>query len=355
MKALLNKFILFIFLVSSILFGGLIVGPYSIRIYVSIFTLGYLVLSGYKFPLNKEVVYYSLFILFYWIALIINGEISELNFTKLVFGSFLICFISIYAIHNFVRTPETLHRVIFFLIILGIINGVLSTMQFHGNSEALALSMYLNPTEIALERLEGYTVFDSGLGRGVVGFFSAIHKNGYYAAAFAALSPYLHQYAKNKRHKVYALFIMLFLFYAVFLTQLRFVLILIFCFYLFYFYKYTKHFKKYLIVLFLILLLLLVANFSLDQESIGRASDFSDSSRLTILVLAMEFVANNIFFGGPYSFSRILEGNGFRVFSSHNFILNAFIYSGIIGAFFVIMVFFKMLAKAAKSIFNSKK
>lgn len=352
MKSIYKHIILYIFLISSILLNGLIIGTYSIRIYVSVIILIYLISNKAKFPLKKEVKWYILFIIFYWIALNVNGEIKEINFFKYLFGRYLICLIAIYATSSMIKEPKTLYNIIVLLVIIGVINGIVSIMQFSGNSQALIITSILHPTEYYQERFESYGEFDSGLGIGVVGLFGSIVKNGYLSSVFAVLSLYIYNYSKRIPIKILCLIASFFLLYTVFLTQQRFVSIATALFFLFYFYQNKKMFFTLLIISIASFILFVDSESLFNQENIGRLSNLYDETRIKLFNLSLQFISENLFFGGQMAFARFLESNGLIVLSAHNIIFNAFIYSGVFGAFFVILVYFKMLIQGVKIILS---
>ena len=330
--------------------GGLIIGPFSVRIYMSIVILLFLILFSYRYPIKNEIILYLLYIIFYWMALVFNNEISEIDFAKYFFGRYFICLIAFYATYSLIKNQKMLVNLLFFFIGIGIINGIISYSQFIGSSWSIIPAMLLNPTESAQERLEIYASIESGLGLGVVGLFGNIVRNGYFSAVFAILSLYLYEISGKRWQKISSFLIMIFLFYTVFLTQQRFVFVLTALFYLFYFYKNRRLF--YIMILLLISTIVYFAfyNININTEKLGRISNLTDTSRLNIYSLGLRFIFDNFFFGGQNEFGRLLTLNGFSVNSAHNFFLNAFIYSGVIGAIFVIALYFKMLIYSIQSL-----
>ena len=191
-------------------------------------------------------------------------------------------FIAVYAIHSLVKDPKILHKIIVLFICLGIINGIVSFMQFTGNRQAMSLPMLLNPSETIQERLVHYGSFESGLYIGVVGLFGSIVKNGYLSAVFATLSLYLYQHAKSTWTKISTFAITIFLLYVVFLTQQRLVFIVTVGFYLFYFYKNKKVFYRLIVFLIPVVLLLLTSEITYDFNRLGRLSNLSGNERMNI-------------------------------------------------------------------------
>ncbi len=296
-------------------------------------------------------VLYVLFIGFYFLALIVNGELGEVDFAKRLLGSYLICFISFYILYKSMVNQKDIKRIIFFLVCLGIINGIVSTLQFKGNSSAYLWASILTPSDLLKERIESYQRSDSGLGIGVLGLFGTIVKNGYLSSSFAALSLYMVVVAKNFFHRTTFVVISLFLLVSVFFTQQRLVTLLTLIIYLFFFYKYFKlrYFISFLILPIIALVILYFDNGIIESDNIGRLSSLEDEHRESIYARSLQFIGDNVFFGGQLRAANYLESAGVAN-SAHNFVLNAFIYSGVFGAIFVMIVFVRMMIKSFKSI-----
>jgi hypothetical protein len=235
-------FFLGIFIFSSFFLGGFLVGPYSIRIYISVIAFLIIILSQKKIPLFKDIGIYSLFIFFYMIALLINGEFIEESFPKVFLGKYFICFISFYLFYFLVNTKERIHYIIFLLTIFGVLNGLISVFQFFGNQYAQIIPLVLNPDEITTERIENYSKFESGLGIGVMGLFGSIVKNGYLSAIFAIASLNLFHINKDKSSKIFYFLLTIFLLFVIFITQQRLILIVCLSIYIYYFLKNPKSF-----------------------------------------------------------------------------------------------------------------
>jgi O-antigen ligase len=343
--------LLFVFLIASLFLNAFIIGPFSIRIYVSLLVFLIFIFKSTTFNRKKEILLYALFIFFYWLALNVNGEISEVDFVKRLLGSYLICFIAFYVLYKSIISQADINKIVIFLVFIGVLNGVVSTLQFNGNSAAYLWATILTPTELLEERIEVYQRAGSGLGIGVIGLFGGIVKNGYLSAAFALLSLYMIVLSKNFFYKTTFVVISLFLFYSVFLTQQRIVTFLSLIIYLYFYYRYFN--LRYISLLFVFSMLglsmLYFYNIVLESDSLGRLSNLEDEHRETLYAKSFQFVIDNFLFGGQIRAANYLESAGL-VNSAHNFVLNAFIYSGVFGAVFVIILFGRMLRKSVNAI-----
>lgn len=341
----------FLFLIASLFLNAFIIGPFSIRIYVSLLVFLIFIFKSTTFNLKKEILLYVLFIFFYWLALNVNGEISEVDFVKRLLGSYLICFIAFYVLYKSIISQTDINKIVIFLVFIGVLNGVVSTLQFNGNSDAYLWATILTPTELLDQRIEVYQRLGSGIGIGVIGLFGGIVKNGYLSAAFALLSLYMIVLSKNFFYKTTFVLISLFLFYSVFLTQQRLITFLSLIIYLYFYYRYFN--LRYVSLLFVFpmlgLSMLYFYNIMLESDSLGRMSNLEDEQRETLLAKSIQFVIDNFLFGGQIRAANYLESAGL-VNSAHNIFLNAFIYSGVFGAVFVIILFGRMLRQSVNAI-----
>lgn len=343
--------LLFLFLIASLFLNAFIIGPFSIRIYVSLLVFLIFIFKSTTFSRKKEILLYVLFIFFYWLALNVNGEISEVDFVKRLLGSYLICFIAFYVLYKSIISQTDINKIVIFLVFIGVLNGVVSTLQFNGNSDAYLWATILTPTELLDERIEVYQRLGSGIGIGVTGLFGGIVKNGYLSAAFALLSLYMIVLSKNFFYKTTFVLISLFLFYSVFLTQQRLIIFLSLIMYLYFYYRYFN--LRYVSLLFVFpmlgLSMLYFYNIMLESDSLGRMSNLEDEHRETLIAKSFQFVIDNFLFGGEIRAANYLESAGL-VNSAHNVVLNAFIYSGVFGAVFVIILFGRMLRQSVNAI-----
>ena len=348
MKIFFKYFLVNFFILSSLLFGSFNIGAYSIRIYVALFLFFYLIINKYKFPFILEIKYYFIFILFYFLILNLNGDIEKIDFFKFFFGRYLICFIAAYVVNSLITNKDLIYGTIVFFVIIGFLNGIISLLQFNGNSFALSIPLLISDSELIKERLDIYSNNETGLGVGVVGLFGYIVKNGYMSAVFSILSLYLYQTSNKYYKKLIFAPLSFFLFFIVFLTQQRFVFIFSGAFFLFFFIRQSLSF---FLVIFLSISLSL--NFiDIDANNLGRISNYNDNDRVVLYSSGIEFVKDNFFLGGQVSAAKFLTSRIGQEYS-HNFFLNAFIYSGFFGAIFVILVYFRMIFKSLKILFTS--
>jgi hypothetical protein len=346
-KVYFGKFLLIAFLFSCYFLGGFIIGPVSVRMYVSVLLFFYLIIMGFRFPIYKEVFLYVLFIMVYFVALIANGELGQIDFFKYFFGRYFICFLSFYAIFSLVESKATLRMIIFTIFFFGILNVMASLLQFSGNIVALQIPLLLNVGELEQEKLIAYSG-KFGLGVGVVGLFGTIVKNGYFSSIFAIVSLGIYHYSIGRIRKLFFLLISILFLITIFLIQQRLVFILVGIFYLYYVWKNPRLFKYALFLFIFLVAFLTIYELSIDSDSFGRLSKIEDTNRMIIFSSAIEFILKNLFFGGQLAFGSILQSKGLDVTTSHNLFFNAFIYAGLFGFFIIAALTGKIFSRSLK-------
>lgn len=353
-RSYLNSFLVFLFLLASLLFGSFIIGPVSLRIYVSCILLLVLLIFRYRFSFSKEIKLYLAFIGIYFFALLINGEIKEVNFLKYYFGRYFVCLIAVYIISSLVNSSTEIKRTIVFLILVGIVNGIFSIMQYYGSDLGTSIPKVLINAEGTEDLFANSISFESGLNRGVRGLFGFIARNGYFSAVFACLAPLLISISLSNFQRLISAFISVFLIYVVFLTQQRLVLLLVLAFYFVLLLGQRKYFLYALLALIGFIIILITIDYSLEYVNLGRYADYSDSNRLELYSLALKFIKDNFWFGGQNAFTEYISGKVGLANSAHNFFLNGFIYSGVIGAIVVSLLYFRILIRSLRPVWNFK-
>lgn len=352
---IIEKILLNFFLFASFFLGGLILGPFSIRIYAAIIILLYLIFAGYKFPFSREVNLYIIFILIYIYALFGNGEFYETDFLKIFLGRYFICFIAYFTILSLIKTRKSLYNTIFFICLLGLVNSIVSILQFLGNNFAIFLSNYFNPVLAAQGRIESLSRFSEGNieGIGAFGLFSSSVSNGYFTVIPCVLILFLIENARNFTIKFIYIILSFIFIISLFVVQQRLVMVLTLLFYVFYFIRKFKKLAPLVLIFSIFIFYILSYNINIDSENLGRFQSFEDKQRESLFTISFNFVQDNFLFGGEKRLGNLLIASGMNVTSSHNFILNAFIYSGVFGALILIYLYLIMLFKALREIYNN--
>ncbi len=343
-----EKILLGLFLISSMLFFGFIIGPFSLRIYLALIMVFYLILKYRRFAIfdNFELRLYFLFILFFLFNLIFTNQFYSFNFGKYFLSRFLICFIMVGAL-GLIKSKKDLQFVINLLIVIGILNVIVNILQFFDIGSQF-YAIFKNTTDP-----DSFLDEDAlGLSVGTYGLFGNIVTNGYYSSVFAIL--FLHKVNISKTYFRKVFYILLFSLgvFAVFATQQRSsLLMLLFFIFLAYSYK-VKNAKKIFFGLLITLTIILSYPYLQDIE-IGRYQKLTDENRSALYAYAIDFISNHIWFGGINEYRAFMQSKIGIMLAPHNVFLNAFIYSGLLGGVTVIILFFRMLTYAFKIFVNS--
>ena len=135
-----------LFLVFSTLLGAVYIGPFSVRVYMTIMMLLYLIftkLRSASFKIDKEqsfVTQYIVFILLMGVAMIFNGDFEPFNYPKNILAYHLVAITSFYATLRFIKTREDLNTVLITIALIVSATSIVSIMQFKGNPIGWAIS-----------------------------------------------------------------------------------------------------------------------------------------------------------------------------------------------------------------------
>jgi hypothetical protein len=189
-------------------------------------------------------------------------------------------------------------------------------------------------------------------GIGAFGFFASSVANGYFSVIPTVLILYFLKNTENIWQKIILYGSVMFLLCGLFVVQQRFVLLLTGAFYIYYIYLNTKHIMPVLLILFISTAYIFLNTLNVGKEDLGRLQDLSDNERVKIYQLSIKFIQNNFLFGGQLDFGKYLQNNGVIVFSSHNFVFIALIYSGAFGGIILIYLYILMIKRGLVSIFR---
>lgn len=350
------EFVLFcIFLISVFFLGSLVIGPASIRVLMTILTFGLLIIHNKKlFRLrlsNDLIVLYCCYLLCMSLAMFFNGEFSEYGVIKVLLAFHFVCIVSYYAVRYYVNNTKSLSIVGKILIAAVILNSVVTILQYIGSSIGwglnLALTGYRNEMVVDYSDsvAEGETML--GLAR-TPGLLDSAVANGMFISSLGIL-PFIYL-SKIKKEKSMLLKISCWISLALsaiacFMCQERAALLMFAAALLYLLWNQTKN--KIVIILAIVGGIFYFSTYTItDMSILGRFTDFSvdDDLRSDIWNTAQTYIADNLMWGGPLHFLQ--KAGHFP----HNFFYNALIYGGLLGGIFVIVVFFKIVIRAIKSL-----
>lgn len=340
---------LFYFLfIAAITFGGTIhIGPLTPRQYVAIVIFMFCSFNIKKLYsyLNKYIVLYFLFILFWFGCSVINGELDF--FVREFISKYLVaitCYL--FTILLYIKT-KSLRVLMFSLLICGGINSIVCMLQYINNPIGIALGALFTDledplviTNFNLMGEEGAYLFGL-LGNPVLnGHFSMI-------LPFVPLFFYKEEECSDLLKSVMILSSIYFLVVVFCIQQRSCFIIDILVFFAYFLFSSDKVGKKvpiFILILFMALFsMFLWGDQIMDAFSSSRFSNSgSDDLRVSIYTDAIHYIGEHPFTGGIRTYYNIYERY------PHNIILSAFIYSGLVGGLALLFLYYKQIQYAWK-------
>lgn len=330
-----------IFLVSLLLLGSVSIGPLTIRNITTIIMFFYCIKEGY-YRLDR---YFSLYLCFIFLYIVSSAVSSDLGSAlKNTIAYYFVCYVAYQATKCIILKYRAGEIIVKTLLYIGIIDAIVTIGQFFGNPLAYAMFEAIKPKGISGDMLEYFA--SSGTMTGIVlpGLVGGV-ANGYLLSGVCALA----FYDKNSEIKLRNIALVLFLLAALFMVQERSgiavgVLIVVMLLV-----KYLNYRFNIWVLLSLIATIFFVfpvlVDFLLSEQSkfvyIGRSFE----SRFVFVEQTFEFLRNNPW-GSIYEYRRIYE------FPPHNVFLNSFVYAGVLGAPFIIVLIILQLAKVVSLLFK---
>lgn len=317
-----NKFVIIyiIFFISQFLFGTIYIGPLSVRNIMTLVMLFECVKEGYC-KIDKYFGIYMVFIAFYVLACGLTGYFED-AVTK-CFAYYLVCFVAYQSTKILILKYDAGVALIYTILVVGIVDAILTIGQYFGNSYAFEIFEFFKSKGTSEDTL---LLFDKkGTLNGVVmpGLIGGV-ANGYFLSAMCALA----FFQKEANLKIYNIILALFFLVATFMVQERTgaVVGIFITSYLFF----KQQIKKVNIgVIFVLIIIGLNVLPFLSDTIFGESSrysnlSFSDDARSNYWEYVLNYMLINPL-GSIYGYEQIY------FMPPHNFILNAFVYAGIIG------------------------
>lgn len=348
----------FLYIIAVLLFGGYIIGPFSIRVYMVLIMMVLLISrysKGIRTPLPTNYVFWFIsFIVLMALAFLITGEFFEYGFIKFVLANHLVCIVTYFAIGSFVTNSKKIKAVTNVLLAIMFVSSVVTILQYYNNPFGWRMARILSTStmnESLSDKIMRFSDDSTMLGHSyAMGIFDFAFSNAMYIGSTAILALY---WGLNKKEAFAKRFWYLLIYtiglIACFDTQQRaaFFCLIIMSVFLFWKNIHNSFFRLILVGMALVLIVYSNQEIGLSNgEDLGRMSvvDFENDSRYGMWQRAIPFIIENPF-GGAILFMRI--NNNMPV---HNFFLNAFIYGGLLGGSVVIALFIKMILQIIKAI-----
>ncbi len=347
----------YLYLISITLLGSFAIGPFTMRVYMTIVMVVLLLIKGieknntknaYSLP-RSFIGLFGLFLLIETLALLLNGEFFAFEYPKFLLSRYIPCIVSFFAFDYFLSTPEKCKKTFIFLTGLIVINCFVTLLQFYGNPLGLKVALAL--TNVAENENE---IMNNG-GRdemavfgvnSAVGLFQHTFSNGMYIASLGILIAGLED--KFNKFKIIYFLLILVIIFACMTTQGRAPFIMLVLSFLLLFLKSPiSRPLKILGVLLVIIAALNYIPFMIESETLGRITNqsiYQEDVRLSIWEGCILFISDHLFLGGPYAYSQTGAD------PAHNYFLNAFILGGLFGGIVAIVLFVRVMYDAIKAL-----
>ncbi|MDD6150483.1 MAG: O-antigen ligase family protein [Bacteroides sp.] len=338
---------IYIFILSVVLFGSITVGPLSIRVYVTSVMMLYLVSKtinnrSFKYiPIGHSLLrLYIAFLVLMGFSLMFNGEIFEYDYFRKLLAYHLVCIVAFLAIERFVNNYINLQRIILLLSLTLLLNNIVTILQYFDSSMGWAIGMAFDDIE---SNIDYASTHETMLGASQTpGIFGGVVRNAFYIAVIGPLVLTFTDIRNKKFIRLLGVIIVVTSVISCFMTQQRtaFALILLslgVCMYS----EFRR--KPILVLLFALTICGLLYRYRLSTDDLGRFADNTDDMRRGLYVAAIDYIAQHPIFGGPMEFQRTAG------LSSHNLILDSWIFAGFGGFIIMLILFIKTIIKGVKT------
>ncbi len=339
----------YLFLFASLVLGTFTVGPFSIRVYLTVAMTVYLVIVGRKDSNDESKMPYtilglvSIYLIFTALSLTMCGELVKSDFPKSLLSLYLTCFVTFFAFNHFVRTPQQLKSSIIFLIAVVAVNCLVTILQYLGNPIGIGIALGLiNDPEVQADILSGQSFGLNTFGNDLtIGIFNYTFINANYIAIVGLMVFGIWESSQNKISKSCCLCLFVMFVYSSFVTQSRTPFILLLLCSLFIILKgFMKNRTGIIVAVGFILLLFIIVPIILDTVDFGRlfeSDNYEKDPRQKIWDYCIDFIVEHPMWGGPILFEETYN------LAPHNYFLSAFITSGLLGGLVATFIYFYVL------------
>lgn len=330
-----------VFLVAILTMGSILVGPFSIRIYMTALMLGSLIVfkrPNRENPCKIRRDYIRLFLLcigMLGFALLLNGGLVLFGFLNRCLAYYLVCIVAYFAIDRYVNNEKHFDILVFVLSLIVIFDTAVTILQYQNN----AIGWGIGGVFSDLEEFAGYLDdHDSFVGVSKLpGIFGHPVSNGFF---LAVVSPMMLTGIRKKKNKLIALyysFTILLTLLALFYLQQRAAFFLVVMFVAYHILQaIVKNPILFIVPIGVLLLLLLLFQSSGggDVET-GRLSTADNSTRIRVWRWAFQVISENPIIGNPVLYYKSAE------YSAHNVLIDSLIDSGLFGFIPMFILYFR--------------
>lgn len=337
------------FVISTLIFGSVFIGPMSIRVYMTVLMILFLLLK-FSYVLKQlpktYILLYVMFMLFVGVATAFNGDMTLGEYLKVVLSTFLVSIVAYYATGYFINNSRKLYIIYWALILVLLFTSVITILQYIGIPIGWIVGeFFAQADQDVIDKIENVSDLQENLlgvsfARGV---FNHPVKNAMFIASISVL-PLGGLINANNNVLIRTLYTAIYIIATVacFMTQQRsafYILVavsvaIVFCA--------TRRKMLLLLVCGMIFWAELPIIYDyISSDAVGRLSvlNLTDGTGRNVLWYnARNFIYENILFGGPVKFMQMNNG-----LPPHNFFYSAFIYGGLFGGIIIICLFIKII------------
>ena len=342
---------LLLFIISVLLCGTIFIGPFSIRVYVTIMMVGLLFFQRQKLfyriqPWNNSIYKtYIAFIIVMAMSLLASGDFLAYNFPKKFLANYFVCIVCYFSLYAFVKTNNRIYMVCMVLSFILMLNSVVTILQFTGNSYGWLIGNIFEDISRNEDIMDSHGGDLLGLSL-TPGIFGSTVTNAFMIAVLSPIALYCSSESREKIYKIIFIICYVVSFIACFATQQRaaFGLFLVGVAFAIIF---NIRRKPWLIILVVFILLFVFNNILnyIENTDFGRLLDTDNTSRDVLKEKAVEFIYDNLLFGGPVKYAQIAGLD-----SAHHLLYDSWITAGFLGFIFMIILFYRSLKLATLNI-----
>ena len=341
-----------IFIISVLIFGSITVGPFSIRVYMTVFMLAYLVMhqrnnTERMMAIRRDYIKLFLLCIFaLFVSLFINGGLIAYGFWVRCLAYYLVCIVAYFAVDICVKKEEQYHILSFVLSLIILLDSGVTLLQYFNNPIGWGIGAIFSDVEDFASFLDEHESF-AGVSK-IPGIFGHPVSNGFFLTVTTSMLLIGIDRKKIFSTLYYTAVISVSLVSCIFLQQrAAFFLLLIFIAYNL-FKTYGTKPNKIVIPAVLIGALIIIIAPIFDDFDFSRLTSSDNRSRTSVWLWASGVIMQNPLFGDIVAYNKAAE------YSAHNILIDSLIDSGLLGFIPLMILYFKTIKDALKIMLHTK-
>ena len=340
--------IYWLFILSLVFGSSIYIGPVTPRQFFAV-VMGIFCVFNLKslkrFIVDKVIFAYIIFLVVEGVSFIYENRIEF--FLRDLISKHCVAIVAYLSTVLLYKKVQNLNALFGPLIIAALINGIICILQYIGNPSALALGAIFTDLENE-STFSNFKKMAEGTGDYVFGLLGNPVNNGLFMM-FSFFAPIAFITKDTLKIKVGVLAgILLFIYVCIFIIQQRSCLLIVTVLAIYFLWK-RFHLKKIFLFLLGILPVFFLFAYNIDVDNIIANTryehrDITDEPRYYLYMKAISYISSHFLLGGIGKFLNEV-GN-----LPHNIILNAFVYTGILGAVPILYIYFKQIYTSFVSI-----